>query len=224
MRLWPIAILDQLPRQQLLGQHRECCALRGKGWGRKHSTVDYVFKHPYWFLFNYHVEVMREMTRRGYHHNEDWDFRNYRGNELCFDLEIDYTLVDESYNPYTIYSEHDSVYLDECIANLAAKGVKIDRAQAYMKTGGGPVMPLYHVTGKKNVEVILREGLRRCHGDSTSAFISLSEAPDSWMQDGLALLSVNIGGLGCKVTKWGKETDEVCIWGDIPPERIKLVK
>lgn len=32
MRLWPLAILDQLPRQQLLGQHRECCALRGKGW------------------------------------------------------------------------------------------------------------------------------------------------------------------------------------------------
>ena len=42
MRLWHEALIPQLPRPQLLGQHRECCALRGNGWGRKHATVDYV--------------------------------------------------------------------------------------------------------------------------------------------------------------------------------------
>jgi uncharacterized protein (TIGR02328 family) len=31
MRLWHIDLIDVLPRQQLLGQHRECTALRGKG-------------------------------------------------------------------------------------------------------------------------------------------------------------------------------------------------
>lgn len=131
MRLWPLAILDQLPRQQLLGQHRECCALRGKGWGRKHSTVDYVFKHPYWFLFNYHVEVMREMSRRGYSHDEDWDIRNYRGKTIRFDLTIDFAdLSGCVYKRFSIYPEHDEKYLDECIANLAAKGVKIDSDMA----------------------------------------------------------------------------------------------
>ncbi|WP_235838937.1 pyrimidine dimer DNA glycosylase/endonuclease V [Desulfosporosinus metallidurans] len=45
MRLWHQDLLPILPRAQILGQHRECCALRGKGWGRKHSTVDYVFSH-----------------------------------------------------------------------------------------------------------------------------------------------------------------------------------
>lgn len=30
MRLWHEALIKKLPRQQLLGQHRECCALRGK--------------------------------------------------------------------------------------------------------------------------------------------------------------------------------------------------
>ena len=45
MRLWHEALISQLPRPQLLGQHRECCALRGNGWGRKHATVDYVFTH-----------------------------------------------------------------------------------------------------------------------------------------------------------------------------------
>ena len=39
MRLWHEALISKLPRQQLLGQHRECCALRGAGWGRKHSVV-----------------------------------------------------------------------------------------------------------------------------------------------------------------------------------------
>ncbi|WP_288618589.1 pyrimidine dimer DNA glycosylase/endonuclease V, partial [uncultured Weissella sp.] len=43
MRLWHESLIPKLPRQQLLGQHRECCALRGGGWGKKHATVNYVF-------------------------------------------------------------------------------------------------------------------------------------------------------------------------------------
>ena len=43
MRLWHEKIISLLPKSQLLGQHRECCALRGNGWKRKHKTVDYVF-------------------------------------------------------------------------------------------------------------------------------------------------------------------------------------
>ena len=42
MRLWHETLIPLLPRQQLLGQHREVAALRGKGWGKKHATVDYV--------------------------------------------------------------------------------------------------------------------------------------------------------------------------------------
>ena len=45
MRVWHQKLIPHLPRQQLLGQHRECCALRGAGWGRKHATVDYVFNY-----------------------------------------------------------------------------------------------------------------------------------------------------------------------------------
>lgn len=33
MRLWHQDLITRLPRQQLLGQHRECAALRGAGWG-----------------------------------------------------------------------------------------------------------------------------------------------------------------------------------------------
>lgn len=64
MRLWHQDLLPLLPRQQLLVQHRECCALRGKGWGKPHSVVNYVFEHPLSTLEDYHGLVMREMERR----------------------------------------------------------------------------------------------------------------------------------------------------------------
>ena len=48
MRLWHQEMIHNLPRQELLGQHRECCALRGKSWGWPHAIVNYVFNYsPY---------------------------------------------------------------------------------------------------------------------------------------------------------------------------------
>lgn len=85
-------------------------------------------------------------------------------------------------------------------------------------------MKLYHVTKLENVESILKDGLLRCHGDYKSAFICLSEKPDSWIQDGLVLLEVDIDGIGSEVRSWGVETDEINVWGDIPPERIRVVE
>lgn len=134
MRLWPLAILDQLPRQQLLGQHRECCALRGMGWGRKHSTVDYVFKHPYFYLFAYHKRVLGEIIRRGYSFAIEWGCSDYRGKRLG-DEHSAFTSWNHKSIEYLkrfepIYPEHDENYLAECIANLAAKGVTVDRDKA----------------------------------------------------------------------------------------------
>ena len=83
---------------------------------------------------------------------------------------------------------------------------------------------LYHVTPKENVESILKEGLLRCHGEHKSAFIFLSEDPDSWIDDGLVLLGVDVDGLNCRLTRpCIDHTDEICAWGDIPPDRIKVI-
>lgn len=65
MRLWHEALLPYLPRAQLLGQHRECCALRGLSWGRRHAVVDYVFTHSRERLAVYHARVMREDASAG---------------------------------------------------------------------------------------------------------------------------------------------------------------
>lgn len=120
MRLWHERLLPFLPRQQLLGQHRECAALRGAGWGKPHATVNYVFNHSPYLLYRYHLLVMEEMEKRGYQPDPLWKKAHYRGKvaEVYTDLE-----------PLTvttpIYPEHDEAYLVECLENLAAKGIFI---------------------------------------------------------------------------------------------------
>lgn len=119
MRLWHYKLIKKLPRQQLLGQHRECCALRGKGWGKPHATVNYVFKYSRGDLCRYHVLVMAEMARRGYRVAQEWQDLRYRGKAL----EPDSRRALETY--FQTYPEHNQAYLDECLENLARKGIEI---------------------------------------------------------------------------------------------------
>ncbi|MFW5985702.1 MAG: TIGR02328 family protein [Halanaerobiaceae bacterium] len=124
MRLWHQDLISCLPRQQLLGQHRECCALRGKGWNRRHSTVDYVFEYRLERLVAFHKKVMAEMKVRGYNVTEKWEDVQYRGKKLGYDRSLDRTLSEEIVKDCTIiYPEHDSEYLQECQLNLLKKGV-----------------------------------------------------------------------------------------------------
>lgn len=122
MRLWHEDLIKFLPRQQLLGQNRECCALRGNGWGKPHSVVNYVFKHSPMKLYVYHMKVIHEMHARGYSSNIEWFNPQYRGLKCSPWKEGQLT-----YNYYTDnnYSEHDDDYLNVCLNNLKAKGIEI---------------------------------------------------------------------------------------------------
>ena len=136
MRLWHQQLLPYLPRQQLLGQHRECCALRGKSWGKKHSVVDYVFTHDPAYLVAYHCLVMAEMRRRGYNPDPIWNRFNYRGKALgeealwC-NATIVWDLIElTSFKNYIIYPEHNDEYLVECLENLRSKGIDLYNLEA----------------------------------------------------------------------------------------------
>lgn len=118
MRLWHQDLISKLPRQQLLGQHRECCALRGNGWGKPHATVNYVFNYPSEYLYDYHMLIIGEMEKRGYSVTENWKIPIYRG-KVCEPYPV--------YNKYNhkkvIYDEHDADYMRECVENLGRKGI-----------------------------------------------------------------------------------------------------
>lgn len=130
MRLWHENLIPHLPRQQLLGQHRECCALRGNGWGKPHATVNYVFDYSPYRLFIYHQLIMREMQKRGYRVDPLWEDPFYRGkiseahneNSLYANEH-----VEELERP--LYPEHSPVYLKECLDNLSEKGIELPRIQ-----------------------------------------------------------------------------------------------
>lgn len=127
MRLWHEALIPYLPRQQLLGQHRECCALRGKGWGKKHATVNYVFDHPYEWLVAYHIKIMQEMQNRGYHVDNQWYIWTYRG-KLIGHMQYNSKIncgIDKYFSQAKIYPEHNDSYLQECLLNLHNKGIDI---------------------------------------------------------------------------------------------------
>ncbi|WP_430784882.1 TIGR02328 family protein [Virgibacillus flavescens] len=123
MRLWHEKLISELPRQQLLGQHRECCALRGNGWGKPHSTVNYIFQYPPYMLFNYHEKVMNEMESRGYNVNPLWKDPTYRGLSAS-----NYSGIAEMKGKGLInsYPEHTDQYLRECLDNLSEKGIEIN--------------------------------------------------------------------------------------------------
>lgn len=120
MRLWHEKLIPLLPKAQLLGQHRECCALRGNGWERKHKTVDYVFSYSPYLLFMYHVLVMDEMEKRGYNVSVEWKYKNYRGKTAEKYDDLKEEIIDSP-----IYKEHNNEYLVDCLENLRGKGIHI---------------------------------------------------------------------------------------------------
>ena len=127
MRLWSQQLIPYLDRQRLLSQHREACALRGKGWGKKHATVDYVFKYATERLVAYHFLVMEEMRHRGYNPDSIWMNVNWRGTILGEEESwANHGLVLDLCNASRIYPEHNDDYLRECINLLKEKNAPID--------------------------------------------------------------------------------------------------
>lgn len=69
MRLWHKDLIELLPRQQLLGQWRECCLI-AKNIQEKgtpgHILVNKVMDYPIQHLITYTQYVVNEMEYRGY--------------------------------------------------------------------------------------------------------------------------------------------------------------
>ena len=127
MRLWHQVLIPYLDNKRLCAQHRECCALRGKGWGRKHATVDYVFKYDLAHLYAYHLIVMHEIIShrsRDFKIDGNWFRRTYRGKNLPAASLTEVGIFVDNGNKL-IYAEHDDRYLKECLLNLKSKGAEL---------------------------------------------------------------------------------------------------
>jgi uncharacterized protein (TIGR02328 family) len=127
MRLWHYKLLPYLPGKQLMGQWRECLALLGNGWGRKHSTVDYIFKYEKTHLLAYTMLVVNEAIGRNYHCNMALIVKQLAKNHTDEEIQnIDYfgqQLANRvAKDKEVLYLEHDEKYLMDCLLNLVGKG------------------------------------------------------------------------------------------------------
>lgn len=115
MRLWHYQLIQVLPRQQLLGQWRECClivkSIIDKGTPN-HLLVNPVMDYPIDHLFVYAQKVWDEMNRRGYH--ADWS----RFGNVISVIQESFCIVEdrELFNGW-----HNNRYLWQCYLNLEEK-------------------------------------------------------------------------------------------------------
>lgn len=69
MRLWHKDLIQVLPKQQLLGQWRECCAIARNiavNGTPNHLLVNKIMDYPKWHFSAYAITVAKEMENRGY--------------------------------------------------------------------------------------------------------------------------------------------------------------
>lgn len=139
MRIWDQRLIKSLPYNpgtslnQLGGQRRENAAMRGLGWEKKHSTVQYALDDEFEKLIAYDMLIIDEILRRNPNANIDknWLDYNYRGKRQneCKLINIDINKVNLYYNDALhgkmIYDYRDDKYLQECIENLKLKGIEL---------------------------------------------------------------------------------------------------
>ena len=124
MRLWHKDLIQVLPRQQLLGQWRECCLIAkniaDKGTPN-HLLVNKIMGYPIDHFLYYTGLVEREMRKRGY--KLDWKcFEKYGLYPQSGRIECDHESLFEGW--------HDLRYYRQCFFNLEEKydcgGISVD--------------------------------------------------------------------------------------------------
>ena len=111
MRLWHKDLIQYLPRQQLLGQWRECCAIAksiAETGTPNHVLVNKIMEYPIDHFVTYTAYIAREMKIRG-----------YKVDQIRFTKwQVPTPLVDlvEVFKDW-----HNTRYLMQCLHNLQEK-------------------------------------------------------------------------------------------------------
>ena len=114
MRLWHKDLISCLPKQQLLGQWKECCGIASNIASKgtpNHILVNKILNYPLGHFYSYGMLVKTEMIRRGY----KCDFSK-------FSKHFQLPETERYYNSSDIFSEwHNGRYFKQCYYNLQEK-------------------------------------------------------------------------------------------------------
>ena len=121
MRLWHKDLIDVLPRQQLISQWRECCAIARNiavNGTPNHILVNPIMNYPIEKdFYMYCINVIYEMDRRGYIISK----QSYSNWYINMNTATNYSNME--YNPNHIIFDrwHNKDYLVQCYYNLQEK-------------------------------------------------------------------------------------------------------
>ena len=121
MRLWHYYLIPYLPRQQLVAQWRECCAI-ARNWAKNgtpnHILVNKVMNYSVDHLRQYTDIVLYEFNKRGYKTTSTARDNFYSNLKI---IEANHNIVDK----YDMVFEdwHNNTYLRECLYNLEEKAM-----------------------------------------------------------------------------------------------------
>jgi uncharacterized protein (TIGR02328 family) len=122
MRLWHKDLIPYLPRQQLLAQWRECCAIASNIANKgtpNHLLVNKVIKYDILHFISYTYWIKEEMKKRGYKISEKTD-NNFVNNLECVYGGLPFvTKVYPTNKLYKLW--HNERYLKQCLFNLQEK-------------------------------------------------------------------------------------------------------
>ena len=119
MRCWHKSLIPYLPRQQLLGQWRECCLIAkniAENGTPNHILVNKIMDYPPNHFYQYTKSVLGEINNRGYKYKVE-SYNNFIGNM---------NHVASNYFEYVSFEElfsnwHNARYLKQCMYNLEEK-------------------------------------------------------------------------------------------------------
>ena len=116
MRLWHKDLIQYLPRQQLLGQWRECCCIAKnimENGTPNHILVNKVMDYPIEHFIQYGAEVIRIMINHNYDVNPEKFFKYFDDETIdsCQPISINSIFIEW----------HNDRYLRQCLYNLQEK-------------------------------------------------------------------------------------------------------
>ena len=122
IRLWHKDLIPYLPKNQLLGQWRECCCIAkniADNGTPNHILVNKVLNYPAIHFLVYTNIILAEMKNRGYKISEKSYLNfceNLRCAKLCFD-NVNLLIKNDEVFP----DWHNTRYLRQCLYNLQEK-------------------------------------------------------------------------------------------------------
>ena len=119
MRLWHKDLIPYLPRQQLIAQWRECCAIASNIANKgtpNHLLVNRIMKYPLEDFYIYTTKIVNEFHKRIYKIGEK-SLTNFTLNQMNFNLYKANQNITKNIFP----DWHNERYLKQCIYNLQEK-------------------------------------------------------------------------------------------------------